>query len=343
MLEKCGSVAVLVSLRTILPVAASAMYRSIEKKLRSDRNAIQRPSGLIAGPTFSSPPSSSPLIDEPSRFRSAASSSRAPARRRDGSRRATRSDSSLRLDAEHALDGDVRRRPSTPAMSSICRTTSSPHRAADVRPERLAPAIGEVLRVVQLLDRTAACLLLRRVAQPHRGVRIDRTERQVLRHAFDEPERQAFGPVLPGCGVRVRRHVELERVHQLVADHVIGVGERAAERQDDPPPQRLGDAAGAFAELALNRCWSARSRRARRRAPAAAGRAACASNSRSSRACQRSASRAAMSIALALLRVEVDVEVLGLEDLEVEVLVLDLVAAEVLRRRWRRRQDHDHG
>ena len=47
--------------------------------------------------------------------------------------------------------------------------------------------------------------------------------------------------------------------------------------------------------------------------------------------------------ACSLLRVEVDVEVLGLEDLEVEVLVLDLVAAEVLRRRWRRRQDHDHG
>ena len=50
----------------------------------------------------------------------------------------------------------------------------------------------------------------------------------------------------------LRRDVELERVHELVADHVIGVGERTAQRQDDAAPQRLGDAAGAFAELALD-------------------------------------------------------------------------------------------
>ncbi len=41
-------------------------------------------------------------------------------------------------------------------------------------------------------------------------------------------------------------------MHELVADHVIGVAERAAHRQHDPPPQWLGDAAGAFAELALD-------------------------------------------------------------------------------------------
>ena len=52
----------LVSLRTTLPVAASATYRSIEKKLRAERNAIHLPSGLMAGPTFRSPPSSVPLI-----------------------------------------------------------------------------------------------------------------------------------------------------------------------------------------------------------------------------------------------------------------------------------------
>ena len=38
-----------------------------------------------------------------------------------------------------------------------------------------------------------------------------------------------------------------------MADHVIGVGERPAERQHDAPAQRLGDAAGALAELALDR------------------------------------------------------------------------------------------
>jgi hypothetical protein len=36
-------------------VAASAMYMSIEKRSFSDRNTISRPSGLSAGPTFSSP------------------------------------------------------------------------------------------------------------------------------------------------------------------------------------------------------------------------------------------------------------------------------------------------
>ena len=60
MLEKCGSLDVLVSLRTILPVAASATNRSIENTLRPERNAIHLPSGLIAGPTLSSLPSSSP-------------------------------------------------------------------------------------------------------------------------------------------------------------------------------------------------------------------------------------------------------------------------------------------
>src|SRR5206468_9121411 len=54
MLEKWGSVAVLVSLRTIFPLAASATYKSIEKNPRDERNASHRPSGLIDGPTFRS-------------------------------------------------------------------------------------------------------------------------------------------------------------------------------------------------------------------------------------------------------------------------------------------------
>jgi hypothetical protein len=55
-LEKCGSFAVLVSRCWILPVAASATKRSMEKMLRVERNATQRPSGLTAGPTLMSPP-----------------------------------------------------------------------------------------------------------------------------------------------------------------------------------------------------------------------------------------------------------------------------------------------
>ena len=48
------------------------------------------------------------------------------------------------------------------------------------------------------------------------------------------------------------RHVELKRVHELVSEHVIGVGERAGHRQHDAPLQRLGDAARAFADEALD-------------------------------------------------------------------------------------------
>ncbi len=57
MLEKCGSVAVLVSFRMILPESTSATKRSMEKTLRVDRNASHRPFGLMAGPTFKSPAS----------------------------------------------------------------------------------------------------------------------------------------------------------------------------------------------------------------------------------------------------------------------------------------------
>src|SRR5262249_10143591 len=60
--EKWASVAVLVSLWAILPVAESATYKSIENRLRSDRNAIHLPSGLIAGPTLRSPPNPAALM-----------------------------------------------------------------------------------------------------------------------------------------------------------------------------------------------------------------------------------------------------------------------------------------
>ena len=62
MLEKCGLVAVLVSLRTMRPFAASAMKTSIESSDWLDRNASQRPSGLSAGPTLSSALNSRPWM-----------------------------------------------------------------------------------------------------------------------------------------------------------------------------------------------------------------------------------------------------------------------------------------
>src|SRR5437867_584611 len=152
MLEKCGSLAVLVSLWTILPVPASATKRSIANTLRVDMNAIHLPSGLIDGPTFSS----------------------------------------LKSDA-----------------------------LITIRPISFGG-----------------------VAQPHRGVRIDRSELQIFRHPFDEPQRQASGADLAWISTRRRGDVELERVDELVADDVIRVGQRTGERQHDAAPDRLGDAAG---------------------------------------------------------------------------------------------------
>ena len=123
-----------------------------------------------------------------------------------------------------------------------------------VGPERLAPAVGEVLGVVEILD-ARQLFLQDRVPHPERRVRIERTERQVLRHALDEPERQplcAREPAAPAALAR-RRDVELERVDQFMSDHVIGVGERPAERQDDAAANRFGHAAGAFADVAADR------------------------------------------------------------------------------------------
>ena len=56
MLDKCGSLAVLVSFLTTRPLSVSAMYKSVENRPRDDRNAIHRPSGLSAGPMFRSAP-----------------------------------------------------------------------------------------------------------------------------------------------------------------------------------------------------------------------------------------------------------------------------------------------
>ena len=70
------------------------------------------------------------------------------------------------------------------------------------RPERVAVAVREVLRVVELLERRQP-VVRRGVAQPHRRVAIAGAERQVLGHAFDEPAGQDER-VLPGAPSRCR-------------------------------------------------------------------------------------------------------------------------------------------
>jgi hypothetical protein len=127
-----------------------------------------------------------------------------------------------------------------------------------------------------------------------------------------------------------------KRVHELVADHVVGVGERAAERQHDAPSARLGDAARAFAEGATDHVGLLEVARGRvedqwlaaaQRVIEQLGQARVPALGHARR--QRHAGF--------FLRVVVDVEVLGLQDLEVEGLVLHLVLAEVLRRCGRTR------
>ncbi len=66
------------------------------------------------------------------------------------------------------------------------------------------------------------------------------------------------GPIGPAVDVDLRRHVVLERVDQLVAEHVIGFGEAAGKRQDDAAAIAFRHAAGPFAD-ARRGCWFAES------------------------------------------------------------------------------------
>ena len=204
--------------------------------------------------------------------------------------------------------------------------TSSPNRAADIGPEGVAVAIREVARVVQLVD-VGQLLAAGRLAHPHRRMRIDRADRQVLGHALDEPQRQIQGAAVAGADVGVG-DVVLERMDQLVAEHVVGELDRTGQRQHDTPLVGFGDTAGSLAHLPFDRRRLPEVRRAgveNERLPAAqlvvqqlreAGIPAL-------RHARRHPRRRF------LFRIEVDVEMLGLQHLEVELPVLHFVPAEV--------------
>jgi hypothetical protein len=73
-----------------------------------------------------------------------------------------------------------------------------------------------------------------RVAHPHRGVRVLGTDREVLRHSLDEPERQPRDTRRGGApAASLAGDVVLEGVHQLVTEHVVGLVQRPGERQHD--------------------------------------------------------------------------------------------------------------
>ena len=134
-----------------------------------------------------------------------------------------------------------------------------------------------------------------------------------------------------GRAVGLRGHVVLERVDELVAEHVIGLGEAAGKRQDHAAAIALRHAAGAFADLAEDvGLLKVRMRRVEdERLPAAQ---LVLQQPGQPRVPPLGHSRGKPHRGF-FFRVVVDVEVLGREHLEVEALVLDLVPAEILRAR----------
>ena len=68
--------------------------------------------------------------------------------------------------------------------------------------------------------------------------------------AFDEPQREPdrAGHVQPRASRPLPRHVELEGVHEFVAEQVIGLVERHHHRHDEPPLQDLREALRALVD-----------------------------------------------------------------------------------------------
>ena len=104
-----------------------------------------------------------------------------------------------------------------------------------------------------------------------------------------------------------------------------------AERQDDPPANRLGDAAGAFADGAANGVGLLEVRVCRIEDQRLAPAQLVIERAPKARAPALRHARGDCG-GLTLFLVEVDVEVVGAQHLEREGAVLDLVAAEVLLR-----------
>ena len=110
-----------------------------------------------------------------------------------------------------------------------------------VRPERVSVPVRKISRVVELLQRRQT-IVPRCVAYPHHRVRSGWTNRQVFGHAFDEPSRQR-----EHVRLRAFRDVDLERMRDLVPEHVIGLAEAGRERHRNPRLVAFGEAAGTLA------------------------------------------------------------------------------------------------
>jgi hypothetical protein len=184
------------------------------------------------------------------------------------------------------------------------------------------------------------------IAHPHGRVRIARPDREILRHAFDEPERKPHDRGYAGESdpAAFTGNIELERVHQLMAEDVVGFRQRAAEWEDHASLQDLGHTARGFAEVALKRIGLSKVGGARVHDERLARAEVVVQQARQTGIPPLRHEYQVLDGDI-LFRVVVDVEVLGLQDLEVEALILDLVLPEVLRMSRvadAAKQHHDH-
>jgi hypothetical protein len=171
---------------------------------------------------------------------------------------------------------------------------------------------------------------------------IDRPQRKIFGHPFNEPERQLLDPARPAVRAAADsiRHVVLERVHQLVTDHVIRFSHRRRQRQHDTPLQHFRDTAGPFAERSFDDVGLFKVGVRRIQHERLARGEPVLENPRQPRVPTLGHPRR-LAGSLTFFRIEIDVEVFGLQYLEVKGLVLDLVPPELLRCRVGRGQGAD--
>ena len=205
------------------------------------------------------------------------------------------------------------------------------------RPEGLTPAVREVLPLPgrQVTQRRETTVAGRGIPHPHGRVGIDRADRQVFGHPLDEPQRKQERRRAAKTDTALARQacdVKLERVNELVPDHVIRLVEGAREWKHDASLQDLRHTARGLADLPEHRVGLLE-----------IGMAGVQDQGLSTLelVVQQTAQASIPALRHAArlpddvfhLGVVVNVEMLGLQDLGIESLVLDLVATEVLRRR----------
>ncbi len=115
--------------------------------------------------------------------------------------------------------------------------------SADIRPDRLTPPIGKELAVIEI-PYFGQLFPARRIAQPHRRMRVEGPDRQVLGQPLHEPEGQALDAAAATASRRtLGRNVVLECMHELVAKDMVSLLKRSCQWENHPALQSFGNAA----------------------------------------------------------------------------------------------------